>query len=165
MDRRLDEILRLLRPAPGTKLWYGGASPAGSVRGLNVEIASWKPSPDRHSIWELALHIAYWEYAVRRGLEDLASGGFPRSPADWPAVPSARSERSWREDRALLRSEHDAMADAIERFDTHRLDELTREGACYRFVDLMHGVVMHNTYHTGQIQLLKRLHGERVKFE
>ena len=157
MDRRLDEILRMLRPEVGTKLWYGGASPGGSLRRTNAETASWKPSADRHSIWELALHIAYWEYAVRRILDGLPAGGFPRSPADWPAVPSVGSERSWREDRALLRSEHDAIAEAIEQFDAQRLDELTREGGSFRFIDLMHGVVMHNAYHTGQIQLIKRL--------
>jgi len=165
MDRRLDEILRMLRPEPGTKLWYGGASPVGSLRGMSAATASWKPSPKRHSIWELMLHIAYWEYAVRRVLEDLPSGGFPRTSADWPTVPDPGSEMLWREDRALLRSEHDAIAEAIKRFDTHRLDELTRKGGSFWFIDLMHGVVMHNVYHTGQIQLLKRLHGGRVKCE
>ena len=31
----------------------------------------------------------------------------------------------------------------------------------YRYLDLMHGVVMHDTYHVGQIQLLKRMYRVR----
>ena len=47
----------------------GGATPLGCLRGVQPEQAVWKPAPDRHSIWELVLHIAYWKYAVRRNLE------------------------------------------------------------------------------------------------
>ena len=123
---------------------------------MNAEAARWRPGPKRHNIWELALHIAYWEYAVRRRLEDLPSGSFPRAPSDWPAIPEAATEIAWKADRALLRAEHDALADAIARFAPARLDDPAPGSKSYRCIDLMHGVVMHNTYHTGQIQLIKR---------
>ncbi len=160
MDRRLDEVLRILHPPAGEKLWYGGASPFGSLRGVNADTAARKPEPSRHSIWELALHIAYWEYAVRRILDELPAGSFPRSPADWPAVPDVRSERSWKEDRTLLRREHEAVTDAVARFDSKRVDEIARGSGSHRYIDLMYGVIMHNTYHAGQIQLAKRLLAE-----
>jgi len=156
-DARLDEIVRMLRPEKGTKLWYGGATPVGCLRGVNSKSAAWLPDPKRHSIWELALHIAYWEYAVRRILEDLPSGSFPRSPSDWPAVPEARGEGQWKADRALLRSEHEALTDAVQRFDPHRIDDTASRSGSFRYIDLLHGAIMHNTYHTGQIQLVKRL--------
>jgi len=161
-DRRLDEIVRMLHPKKGTKLWFGGASPVGCLRGVDSKAATCRPGPTRHSIWELALHIAYWEYAVRRILDDLPTGGFPRSPSDWPAVPEARSEREWKADRALLRSEHEALTGALCRFDPRTLDDLAPDSGSYRYIDLMHGAIMHNTYHTGQIQLNKRLFAERT---
>ena len=57
-DSRLDEALRHLHPPPGKKLWHGGPTVLGAIRGLSPEVARWKPYPDRHSIWALALRDA-----------------------------------------------------------------------------------------------------------
>ncbi|MFC2077182.1 DinB family protein [Candidatus Bipolaricaulota bacterium] len=72
----------MLSPEKGARLWFGGASPVGSLRDVTAETAAWRPHAGRHSVWQLALHIAYWEYAVRRILDDLPTGSFPRSPSD-----------------------------------------------------------------------------------
>jgi uncharacterized damage-inducible protein DinB len=160
-DPRLDEVLNLLDPNAGKRLWYGGASPLGCVRGVSPELAAWKPGADRHSIWELTLHLAYWKYAVRRLLEGGPKGGFPRSPANWPQVPEASDERSWKEDRALLRSEHERLVAAVRAFESHQLDEVAPGSGSYRFLDLLYGIVMHDTYHVGQIQVQKRLYATR----
>jgi len=160
-DPRLREILAMLDPKPGTRLWHGGASPLGSLRGVSHEQATWKPSPDRHSIWEFALHIAYWDYAVRRNLETGPIGGFPRSPANWPAVPARPDAKAWANDRTLLRSEQKKLIAAVRGFDPKRLDVVASRKKAYRFADLLHGIVMHDTYHAGQIQLMKRLYRAR----
>jgi uncharacterized damage-inducible protein DinB len=157
-DPRLDEVLHLLDPPPGTRLWYGGATAIGSLRGVGHAQAAWKPGTDRHSIWELALHIAYWKYAVRRRLDDsVPRGAFPRSPSNWPRIPDEPGERAWKEDRVLLRQEHEALV-AIAR--TLGLGDLERRDAKgeYRALDLLFGVAAHDVYHTGQIQLMKRLY-------
>ena len=158
---RLREILNLLDPPAGTRLWYGGATVAGSLRGVTPEQAAGKPAPKRHSIWELTLHLAYWKYAVRRNLEGSAQGTFHRSPANWPAVPAAVDARSWKADRALLRSEHVQLVEAVRAFDPRRLDQAAPGSAKYRFVDLLFGIVSHDLYHVGQIQVLKRLNQTR----
>ena len=119
-DPRLREILNL--PA-GKRLWYGGATAAGCVRGVTPQQAAWKPAPKRHSIWELTLHLAYWKYAVRRNLEASAPGTFPRSPANWPGVPKPADTPHWKLDRGLLRSEHVRLVEAVRAFDPRRLDE------------------------------------------
>ncbi len=162
-DPRLREILAMLDPKPGVRLWHGGASPLGSLRGVPPEQARWKPTPDRHSIWEFALHIAYWDYAVRRVLQDGPIGGFPRSPANWPAVPARADAGAWATDRALLRTEQQKLIAAVRAFDPARLDEVAPGKKAYRFADLLHGIVMHDTYHAGQIQLMKRLYRARGK--
>lgn len=161
-DPRLAEVLHLLAPPPGERLWYGGATVLGCVRGVTPKQAAWKPFSNRHSIWELTLHIAYWRYAVRRRLEGLPVGGFPRSPANWPAAPDAVDARSWNEDRGLLRSEHHALVDAVRRFDPTRLDERAPGGRKWTYADLLFGIVTHDLYHVGQIQLLKRLYRSQV---
>jgi uncharacterized damage-inducible protein DinB len=162
-EPRLAEVLHLLDPPAGTKLWYGGASVLGALRGVGPEEAAWKPGPERHSIWELALHAAYWKYAVRRRLdESVPRGSFPRSPANWPYMPDLRDERAWKEDRALLRHEHEALVAVARSLPPGRLDRRDGKGE-YRALDLLFGVATHDVYHTGQIQLTKRLFQDRRK--
>ncbi len=157
-DTRIDEILRLVEAPRGKRPWFGGASVLGCLRGVAPELAAWKPAPGRHGIWELALHIAYWKYAVRRKLQDLPTGGFPRSPANWPAPPVVPEQEAWKSDRALLREEQQKLVTAVRAFDPKRLDDTAPGQGAYRYVDLLHGIVMHDIYHVGQIQVLKRLH-------
>jgi hypothetical protein len=158
-DPRLDEILRALDPKPGAKLWFGGASPLGCLRGVDAAQASWRPHPDRHSIWDLTLHIAYWRYAVRRHLEPPEEEGFPRSPANWPAPPDAPDDTAWKRDRSLARQQEQLLVAAVRGFDPRRLDDqVPGSKSAYRYMDLLTGILMHDTYHVGQIQELKRLH-------
>jgi hypothetical protein len=157
-DPRLDEIMRLMNPEPGIRPWFGGPSPVGCLRGVSCKQAAWKPPAARHGIWELVLHIAYWKYALRRNLEDLPRGGFPRSPSNWPRIPERPDERSWKRDRALLRAEHERLIDAVGAFDPRRLDDTAPGSGAYRFIDHFHGIVMHDVHHVAQIQLLKRMY-------
>ena len=156
-DPRLREILHLLDPPAGHRLWFGGATVAGCLRGVTPEQAAWKPARDRHSIWALTLHVAYWKYAVRRNIEALPQGTFPRSPSNFPAVPQPADTAHWKADRGLLRSEHRLLVEAVRSFDPSRLDEATSGSGNYRFADLLFGIASHDLHHVGQIQLLKRL--------
>jgi uncharacterized damage-inducible protein DinB len=168
---RIDDVLRVMDPAPGFRPWHGGASPLGSLRGVTEVQAAWRPAADRHSIWELVLHIAYWDYAVRRRLDGSAAGSFPRSPSNWPAVPDPADGKAWKADRDLLRDEHAGLVEAIRHLDPRLLDrpapKATGSGSAQgtgsgtTYGDLVTGALMHDTYHTGQIQLLKRLYASR----
>ncbi len=42
-------------------------------------------------------------------------------------------------------------------FDSARLDDLAEGSETTTFADLILGAVLHDTYHAGQIQLMKRL--------
>ena len=89
----LDALLATLDPKRGAA-WHGGPTPMLALRGVSAAQARWVPARRRHSIWELALHIAYWDYAVRRRLDPDTPRDFPRSPANWPALPE-RPHRRW----------------------------------------------------------------------
>lgn len=156
-DPRIRETLRHIHPPTGFKPWHGGASVLGSLRSVAPDVAAWKPYPDRHSIWELALHIAYWNYAVWRRLTDGDVGGFPRSPSNWPAMPDDASGTAWKEDRRLVRTWHDRLVAALEELAPARLDETVGDQTKTTYADLVTGVLLHDTYHAGQIQIMKRL--------
>lgn len=156
-DRRLQEALRHLHPPPRVQPWHGGPTVLGALRGVSAEVAAWKPYPDRHSIWGLALHVAYWNYAVERRLTGAKRGTFPRHPSNWPRPAAGDPEEAWGEDQELVRRYHDGLVAALAGFDPARLDE--RAGGRQRttYADLVTGILLHDTYHAGQIQMLKRL--------
>lgn len=155
-DRRLEETLRHLHPPSGARPWHGGPTVLSALRGVASETARWKPHPDRHSIWELALHVAYWNYAVARRITGAPRGGFPRTPSNWPRPDEHGSRRAWDADRRLVRQAHDGLIEALAGFDPARLDQTAGESST-TFADLITGILLHDTYHAGQIQLLKRL--------
>ncbi|MFQ5530197.1 MAG: DinB family protein [Gemmatimonadota bacterium] len=156
-DRRLDEAIRHLHPPAGARPWHGGPTVLGALRGVTPEQASWKPLADRHSIWELALHVAYWNYAVERRITGAPRGGFPRSPSNWPRPGGKPSLSAWEEDRGLVRECHDSLVEVLSAFDPSRLDLVAGGKANTTYADLITGIMLHDTYHAGQIQILKRL--------
>lgn len=121
-----------------------------------MAVASWRPSPDRHTIWELALHVAYWNYAVERRLTDGPENTFPRSPSNFPA-PSGDDDRAWKADRGVLREYHDRLRAVIADQDPASLEQVAGGKGGVTRADLITGVLLHDTYHAGQIQLMKRL--------
>lgn len=157
-DTRLNYIIETLEPPKGKKLWYGGATVTGCLKGVTVEEALWKPSQERHSIWELTLHIAYWKYSVRNKLMEGEQGSFPRSPSNWPKVSDNAGEKEWKEDKKLLNNEHKLLVEAAKNFDAKKMDEIIPGSKKYTFADILMGIVTHDIYHTGQIILMKRLY-------
>jgi DinB superfamily len=158
----MDLLLWNLQPPPGRRNWHGGPSPVGALRGVSAEQAAWRPTPKRKSVWEMALHIAYWKYTVRRHLVGGAQPRFPRSPANFPVQPNPADEHAWAEDLALLKSEHVRLVEAVRALSGRMLDAVPPEGKRWTYGELVLGIAAHDAYHTGQIQLLKRLWEERA---
>jgi hypothetical protein len=144
MDAR-DLLRRLLDEAFNRRAWHG-PNLLGSLRGLTARQAARRPGRDRHSIWELALHAAYWKYVIRRRLLGLKRGSFPRTPSNFPAPPSPATDRAWKDDVAFLAREHRLLREAVDRA------PLTP-----RLLFLIRGAAMHDVYHAGQIRLIRRL--------
>jgi uncharacterized damage-inducible protein DinB len=149
-----------IQPRTG-RAWHGGPTPHGALRGVTVEQARWQPSRRRKSIWTLTLHIAYWKYAVRRLLDGSKRGAFPRGPANWPQAPAQLDARTWAADLALLREEHERLVAVAARVDPTLLPRRPPTSKRWTYGELIMGIAMHDAYHTGQIQLMKRLWQER----
>jgi hypothetical protein len=159
----MDLLLWNLQPPAGRRSWHDGPTPVGALRGVTALQASWRPAPQRKSVWELALHIAYWKYTVRRHLSDDVVPRFSRGPANFPAQPDLADEAAWARDVALLRQEHTALVEAMRRLSDRRLGDVPAMGKRWTFGELALGIAAHDAYHTGQIQLIKRLWQERAQ--
>ena len=142
-----DLLLHLVDEGYSASAWHG-TTLRGSLRGVTAGEAAKRPAPGRHSIWELAVHAAYWKYTVWRRLTGAKRGSFPRKGSNWLAVPSPPTEAAWKRDIDLLASCHRDLRIAVE-----KLVDLTP-----RRRRLIAGIALHDVYHTGQIQLIRRLH-------
>jgi uncharacterized damage-inducible protein DinB len=114
-----------------------------------------RPVARAHSIWELVLHIAAWDGAVRRR---LGGSAVALSEAEnFPPVADA-SEAAWRKTLAEMRRVHEELVAAVTAYPDSRLDDIVpgKEGTHYTFYYMLHGVAQHELYHAGQIALLKK---------
>ena len=134
------------------QLWHalhahGGYIAAWSkaVAGLTPEQAAWKPQPERHSIWQILHHIAFWrEYAVAR-----------QRGAD-PLTDDEIAARNWEEPAQVSQA---AWAKATDRYEaSHAL-----VAAALADPEIAHGhlaqLLGHDCYHIGQIMQLRAMQG------
>jgi hypothetical protein len=155
VDPRIELLLEILDQAFDRKGWHG-TTLRGSLRGMSPEQALWRPGPGRHNIWELTVHAAYWKYAVRRRLVGDAVGSFARKPSNWPLIPDDADQKAWKLDIRLLEGEHRLLRDTVRTLPPARLEERSPQGV-WTNAEEIHGVAAHDLYHTGQIQLIKKL--------
>jgi len=151
----VSQLLRLLSEAFDHKSWHG-TNLLGSVRRLDARRAGWRPGRGRHNAWEIAVHAAYWKYAVRRRLTGEKRGAFALKGSNWFERPASGGDAEWRADVALLVSEHRRLIEAVERLRDDDLD-VRPPGSAFDLGGLLRGAAAHDLYHAGQIQVLKRL--------
>jgi uncharacterized damage-inducible protein DinB len=141
------------------RAFYGGAWHGDSLfeilKGVTAERAAARPIPNAHSIWELVLHIAAWDGAVRRRMTGVAVKLSAKK--NFPPVVDT-SEAAWAGTLEHVRRVHDELVEAVEKFPEKSLSKQVpgKKGAHYNFYYMLHGVVQHELYHAGQIALLKK---------
>ena len=154
IDRILDELAREHDGDP----WHG--SPLLRIlEGVTAAGASARPIAGGHSIWELVLHMTGWKNEVRRRV----SGAPARNPegGDWPKI-GEPSETRWREACERLQRAHDDLVSAIRALPEEMLHAATNDprnrplGTGVSYYVLLHGIVQHDVYHSGQIAILKK---------
>lgn len=147
--RRIEDQLR--RAFEG-QAWHGD-SLMELLNSVAAGQAAARPLKDVHSIWEIVLHIAFWEEVSRRRaegdeapVENLADGWV--SPID-------TSDPAWQQTLEKLRQTNEALCQTIAKLDDERLKE-SAAGQPYSIYFMLHGVIQHNLYHAGQIAVLKK---------
>lgn len=143
-------IVALFDEGYAKKTWHG-PNLRQSLKGVTAKQAAWRPARGRHNIWELAVHAAYWKYAVRRRIEGGKRGSFALKGSNFFARPEKgrATEPAWRSDLALLEKEHRSLEQAIGR--------VLKTPRAKKLLPALYGVAFHDIYHAGQIRLLCRL--------
>jgi hypothetical protein len=159
LDPRTDLLIKLIDQAYDTRAWHG-TNLRGSIRGMNSKQSIWRPAPNRHNIWEITVHAAYWKYAIWRKLTGSKKGMFPLKGSNWFELPTPSNDKNWKETVELLKTYHTLLRKAIIDFDPEMLT-IIPPGSKLRYEQYIYGVASHDLYHAGQIQLLKRLMKKR----
>lgn len=147
---KVELLLAILDEAYEKAAWQG-PNLKGSLRGVTPAQAAFRPAGARHSIREVALHAAYWKYAAWRRLTGGQRGSFALEGSNWFPRRGVPSESEWKRDRAFLEEQHRKLRAAV----------AALSAPTARQVRQIYGVAAHDVYHTGQIQLLKRLSRRR----
>jgi hypothetical protein len=143
---------------------WQGPTLAGCLRGVTPAMALKRPAQGRKCIWEQVLHAAYWKYVLTRilmhAVDPGAAGamqGFPRSPSNWPRLPDVRDAKAWTRDIALLRQCQHNLEAVVEALADGDLSQRPSPKHKHPLAFYIAGAAAHDAYHTGQIQLIKKL--------
>jgi hypothetical protein len=151
----IELLLNLLDEAYNRAAWHG-PNLRGSLRGVTASEAAQPPKHGRHTIWEITVHAAYWKYAVRRRLSGEKRGSFSVPGSNWFAMPKDHSEKAWRAEVALLEREHKLLRKHVSSFPPQNLNRPSHGSKTFAR-RMIAGIALHDVYHAGQIQLIKKL--------
>lgn len=140
------------------------ADPVASLADVSAQPAGRLVAGYPHSIWQIVGHLNYWmDYELRR-----IAGARPAYPEhaieSWPANLAPASEDDWNRERARF-------AGLLQRFEELSASEPSALGASVEAITaaeasqastvqaVLWQILVHNSYHMGQIALLLRCFG------
>ncbi len=161
-----EQLLALVEEGFQMPAWHG-PNFRNALRGVTAEEAAWRPAKNRHNIWEIAVHAAYWKYTVTRRLTGSRKRDFPEKGRNWFSRDTAKlakgeAARRWKSDLDLLMKAHRELHNAIAELKESQLKR-SPSGSGKTAIRNAVGIAMHDAYHAGQIQLLRKLYGNRMR--
>ena len=145
-----------IRRAFDGEAWHGDAL-VEVLSNVSAAQAAARPIKNAHTIWEIVLHIAAWDRAVLRRI-----GGTAVDLSDsenFPAILDT-GELAWETAVEQTRRVHSDLVKAVAAFPDSRLPEQVlgkEKQPYYDYFYMFAGIAQHETYHTGQIVLLKKM--------
>lgn len=143
-----------IRRAFEGEAWHGD-SVLELLKDVDAGRASARPINNAHTIWELVLHIAAWDNAVRRRI--LGRAVTLSDEENFPPVKDT-SEAAWQKALLHLKQTHDELVTSVAKFPESRLEHQVpgKKEPYYSFYYMFSGIVQHELYHAGQIAVLKK---------
>jgi uncharacterized damage-inducible protein DinB len=146
---------------------YAHANPIACVEGVPADLAGRRAQNLSHSVWEIVWHMNYWmDYEIHR-----IHGDDPPYPGhaseSWPPD-SPPSEPTWNREVARFNTLLEELAD-LAQSDEEALDRQVKPPSeitdpshpqeAVTVLDVLWQTAVHNSYHIGQVALLRRALG------
>ncbi len=133
--------------------WYGN-SIMKSLENVAVQFWNEKPKNTKKTIAEIVCHIIDWRYFV---IEKLKENTFfdikLNSKADWRENVSVRTTEEKESMFSELKKSQETLIGLVKEKDTLWLEEKTM-GKAYSNKYMLEGILQHDVYHLGQINLI-----------
>lgn len=141
-----EKIRTLIQKAFAGPAWHGPAV-MEALAEIAPETATYRTQAHTHSVAELVVHMTAWRNFVIRKLkgeefEMTEEFNFP-------------APGGWQHDLSALMTSQQELLQSLDNFPEGRLGEIV-PGRSYDYYTLLHGIIQHDIYHTGQIMLLKK---------
>jgi uncharacterized damage-inducible protein DinB len=123
-----------------------------SLKKITAAQAAKKPFANTNSVWQLVAHLLRWrEHNMKRIHGEVIS-----SPKDnYLTPPTDTSEAAWNNVLLELEQSQKAWLKMLSNLDDETLNK-KNGSASFTNYDLIHGILQHDAYHLGQINLLKK---------
>lgn len=128
-----------------------------SLDGVTAPVASWRPNDQFNTIWQIVNHLRFWTQFVSDRLNGAQQTGNPidnQSTFGEPGDPS--DEIGWQNTVSDLYEVYNEFLKSLKRVDIKVMDQILNSAETPAST-MIGGCLMHDSYHIGQIVLLRRL--------
>jgi uncharacterized damage-inducible protein DinB len=148
MPTEIEKITKLLQRSFEKGAWHGPAVKE-VLQDITQETSS-KRLPNTHSIIELAGHLTTWRNYVAKKLNGETAYTVP-DEMNFPGI------TDWSKAMAGLEESQQNLLLALSKFPAEKLADLVQGVSHkYTYYTMLHGIIHHDLYHTGQIILIKK---------
>lgn len=158
MTTEVQRLAALMQQAydgePGSEVAWHGPSISALTADLTARQALRRAHPDAHSIWELVLHMAFWDEVCVRRLKGARLSVTTGSPGDWPALPGTTNQ-DWKRTLERARRARASLVRTVRRLRDADLERTVPEWG-WTFHTMIHGTLHHDLYHAGQIAMIAK---------
>jgi uncharacterized damage-inducible protein DinB len=157
----LTNLINLLNAGFHGGAWHG-PSLLELTKGIKVKEAAFKAG-NIHTIAELVYHITSWRLFALKKIQGDAVYNIDNEKMNFGEIQKV-DEFELETLMMELTLSQDELTRALESKDDAFLLEIV-PGAEYTYDTLLHGIIQHDIYHTGQIAIIKKLAAKSSKFE
>ena len=132
--------------------------PVAVLADLSAEVVGLRLPQVEHTIWQQVVHMNYWMDYEIRSIEGPEPSYPEHAAASWPERDAPQGGREWETERKRfeeLVAHLERLAEADERTLSRIVHPKKRETA----LEVVWQMAAHNSYHIGQVALLRRAFG------
>jgi uncharacterized damage-inducible protein DinB len=134
--------------------------PVDCIGGLSSELAGKQFPGAEYTIWQLVWHMNYWMEYELRSLDGPEMPYPPHAAESWPPEAAPASESSWQIELERSRRQVDQLAAWARRAGLEAIGaKIVHRDRGETIQEVLWQMVAHNSYHTGQVALLRRALG------
>ncbi|MEN9570548.1 MAG: hypothetical protein RL172_1779 [Bacteroidota bacterium] len=122
-----------------------------ALHGIDAATAARQINQDTNSIWHLVFHLIYWRTTVINRL----NGNLNPPPFKDFQLPDDLNDKNWKQTLLDFESTYHLLRSTINHFKAENLEKASPK-ASQTYYQLIVGCLQHDTYHLGQIVLVRK---------